>query len=179
MRLPPSTMKPMNSSASVSSLPLYRRSRSWLKLTMLRSGSCRSWDATYANRCSSSFDRRSSPADRASPSSASFRSVTSRMTETARISPRLSVKSAVVTSPGKVLPSFRRYTSSAEAAPSSARCSSIAANRGSVTSRIASRSWPTNSSSVHPSNRHAAGFAARMRPSSRGSVRMIASRLYS
>ena len=43
IRLPPSTMKPMNSSASVSSFPLYRRSRSWLKLTIDRSGSCRSW----------------------------------------------------------------------------------------------------------------------------------------
>ncbi len=58
IRLPPSTMNSMYSSASGSSCPLYRRSRSWLKLTIVRSGSCRSWDATYANRCSSSFDRR-------------------------------------------------------------------------------------------------------------------------
>ena len=70
IRTPPSTMNAMYSSASGPSCPRQRRSRSWLKLTIVRNGSCRSWLATYANRCSSSFDRRSS-------SSARYRSVSS------------------------------------------------------------------------------------------------------
>ena len=70
-------MNPMNSSASASSLPPYRRWRSWLKLTIDRRGSCRSWLATYANRCSSSFDRASSAAYSRRASSARRISVTS------------------------------------------------------------------------------------------------------
>ena len=73
-------MNPMYSSASWSSLPLYRRSRSWLKLVIDRSGSCRSWLTTYANRSRSSFDRASSDAYSCRAASVRRISVTSSKT---------------------------------------------------------------------------------------------------
>ena len=46
MRCAPSTAKAMYWSARSSSWPAYRRCSSWQKLATLRSGSCRSCDAT-------------------------------------------------------------------------------------------------------------------------------------
>ena len=53
---------------------------------IVRSGSCRSWLAAYANRCNSSFDRSNSAENLARSASISLRSVMSRFTPMTRTS---------------------------------------------------------------------------------------------
>ena len=86
-----------------SHLVLSRSPKAWI----LRSGSCRSWEATKANCSSSAFERASSAAFCARVPSARLRSVMSLKTSTAPTTCPFSLMGVLTNSTGKAVPSLR------------------------------------------------------------------------